>query len=118
MIETIADYLFNKYPEAYDPIPSDFDFVNNDYAIEIRIGDSITDNYYANDIYLQVRVVGVVKNKYKIINKALALLDELDGDRIPNIDYRIIKENIPYTSYLDEDKFNVALMLNIRKYNY
>ena len=117
-IEIIADYLFNKYSEAYDPIPDNFDFINNDYAIEFKMAENVTDIHYANNIYLQVRVVGVVDKKYKIINKALTLLEELDGDRIPNLDYRIIKENVPYTSYLDEDKFNVVLMLNIRKYNY
>ena len=36
---------------------------------------------------------------------------------IDNYSYRIIKENVPYTSYTDEDKFNVVLMLNIIKYN-
>lgn len=117
-IETIADYLFSKYPDAYDPIPDNFDFRNNDYAIEFKMAENVTDIYYGKDIYLQVRVVGIVENKYKIIDKALSLLEELNGDRISNLDYRIIKENVPYTSYLDEDKFNVVLMLNIRKYNY
>ena len=118
-IETIADYLFSKYPDAYDPIPADFDFINNPYAIEIKIGESVTDNYYNDAISLQVRVVGLVENKYKIINKALTLLEELNKIDIiiDNYSYRIIKENVPYTSYTDEDKFNVVLMLNIQKYN-
>ena len=118
-IETIADYLFTKYPDAYDPIPADFDFINNPYAIEVKIGESVTDNYYNDTISLQVRVVGVVDNKYSIISKAYELLEELNKLDIitDNYSYRIIKENVPYTSYTDEDKFNSVLMLNIQKYN-
>ena len=118
-IETIADYLFSKYPDAYDPIPTDFDFINNPYAIEIKIAESVTDNYYNDTISLQVRVVGVVDNKYSIISKAYELLEELNKLDIitDNYSYRIIKENVPYTSYTDEDKFNAVLMLNIQKYN-
>lgn len=118
-IETIADYLFSKYPDAYDPIPADFDFINNPYVIEIKIAESVTDNYYNDTISLQVRVVGVVDNKYSIISKAYELLEELNKLDIitDNYSYRIIKENVPYTSYTDEDKFNVVLMLNIIKYN-
>ena len=118
-IETIADYLFSKYPDAYDPIPADFDFINNPYVIELKIAESVTDNYYNDTISLQVRVVGVVDNKYSIISKAYELLEELNKLDIitDNYSYRIIKENVPYTSYTDEDKFNVVLMLNIIKYN-
>ena len=118
-IETIADYLFTKYPDAYDPIPADFDFINNPYAIEIKIGENVTDNYYNDTISLQVRVVGVVDNKYSIISKAYEFLEELNKLDIitDNYSYRIIKENVPYTSYTDEDKFNSVLMLNIQKYN-
>ena len=118
-IETIADCLFSKYPDAYDPIPADFDFINNPYAIEIKIGESVTDNYYNDTISLQVRVVGVVDNKYSIISKTYELLEELNKLDIitDNYNYRIIKENVPYTSYTDEDKFNSVLMLNIQKYN-
>ena len=118
-IETIADYLFTKYPDAYDPIPADFDFINNLYAIEIKIAESVTDNYYNDTISLQVRVVGVVDNKYSIISKTYELLEELNKLDIitDNYSYRIIKENVPYTSYTDEDKFNSVLMLNIIKYN-
>ena len=118
-IETIADYLFTKYPDAYDPIPADFDFINNPYAIELKIAESVTDNYYNDTISLQVRVVGVVDNKYSIISKTYELLEELNKLDIitDNYSYRIIKENVPYTSYTDEDKFNVVLMLNIIKYN-
>ena len=118
-IETIADYLYKEYEEAYDTIPTDFNFIDNTYAIEFKIAENITDNYYKDDISLQVRVVGLVENKYKIINKALTLLEELNKIDIiiDNYSYRIIKENVPYTSYTDEDKFNVVLMLNIIKYN-
>ena len=118
-IETIADYLFSKYPDAYDPIPADFDFINNPYVIELKIAESVTDNYYNDTISLQVRVVGVVDNKYSIISKAYELLEELNKLDIitDNYSYRIIKENVPYTSYTDEDKFNSVLMLNIQKYN-
>lgn len=118
-IETIADYLFSKYPDAYDPIPADFDFINNPYVIELKIAESVTDNYYNDTISLQVRVVGVVDNKYSIISKAYELLEELNKLDIitDNYNYRIIKENVPYTSYTDEDKFNSVLMLNIQKYN-
>lgn len=118
-IETIADYLFSKYPDAYDPIPADFDFINNPYVIELKIAESVTDNYYNDTISLQVRVVGVVDNKYSIISKAYELLEELNklDIIIDNYSYRIIKENVPYTSYIDEDKFNSVLMLNVIKYN-
>ena len=118
-IETIADYLFSKYPDAYDPIPADFDFINNPYVIELKIAESVTDNYYNDTISLQVRVVGVVDNKYSIISKTYELLEELNKLDIitDNYNYRIIKENVPYTSYTDEDKFNSVLMLNIQKYN-
>ena len=118
-IETIATYLYKEYEEAYDTIPTDFNFIDNTYAIEFKIAENITDNYYKDDISLQVRVVGLVENKYKIINKALTLLEELNKIDIiiDNYSYRIIKENVPYTSYTDEDKFNAVLMLNIQKYN-
>ena len=68
-IETIATYLYKKYEEAYDTIPADFDFINNLYAIELKIAESVTDNYYNDTISLRVRVVGVVDNKYSIISK-------------------------------------------------
>ena len=118
-IETIATYLYKEYEEAYDTIPTDFNFIDNTYAIEFKIAENITDNYYKDDISLQVRLVGLVENKYKIINKALTLLEELNKLDIitDNYSYRIIKENVPYTSYTDEDKFNAVLMLNIIKYN-
>ena len=118
-IEAIADYLFSKYPDAYDPIPADFDFINNPYVIELKIAESVTDNYYNDTISLQVRVVGVVDNKYSIISKSYELLEELNklDIIIDNYSYRIIKENVPYTSYTDEDKFNSVLMLNVQKYN-
>lgn len=118
-IETIAKYLYEEYEEAYDTIPTDFNFIDNTYAIELKIAENITDNYYKDDISLQVRVVGLVENKYKIINKSLTLLEELNklDIIIDNYSYRIIKENVPYTSYTDEDKFNSVLMLNIIKYN-
>lgn len=118
-IETIATYLYKKYEEAYDTIPADFDFINNLYAIELKIAESVTDNYYNDTISLRVRVVGVVDNKYSIISKAYELLEELNKLDIitDNYSYRIIKENVPYTSYTDEDKFNSVLMLNIIKYN-
>lgn len=118
-IEIIADYLFNKYSEAYDPIPTDFNFVENTYAIEFKIAENITDNYYNDTLSLQVRLVGLVENKYKIINKALILLEELNKTDIITDEYnfRIVGENVPYANYTDEDKFNSVLMLNIIKYN-
>ena len=118
-IETIADYLFTKYKDAYDPIPTDFNFVENTYAIEFKIAENITDNYYNDTLSLQVRLVGLVENKYKIINKALILLEELNKTDIITDEYnfRIVGENVPYANYTDEDKFNSVLMLNIIKYN-
>ncbi len=122
MIEEIATEIFSLI-DAYNKIPADFDFINNNYAIEIKIGESVTDMYYKDDVSLQIRVVGVGEkivnkkaNMYNIIKKATDILELLNKKEF-DYKYRIIKENVPFTCYWDEDKFNCILMLNVQKYN-
>lgn len=122
MIEEIATEIFSLI-DAYNKIPADFDFINNNYAIEIKIAESVTDMYYKDDVSLQIRIVGVGEkivnekaNMYNIIKKATDILKLLNKKEF-NYKYRIIKENVPFTTYWDEDKFNCVLMLNVQKYN-
>ena len=121
-LEEIATYLFSEYEEAYDKIPKTFNFITNPYAVEFKIAENVTDRYYKDDVTLQVRVVGVENkivdgksNRWNILNKANTLLEELNKLEFDN--YRIIKEDVPLTTYTDEDKFNVVLMLIVQKYN-
>ncbi|MDS0525459.1 hypothetical protein NNC19_07195 [Clostridium sp. SHJSY1] len=106
--------LFTLIPEAYDQITSDFDFVKNSYAIEMKIGDSVQDNIINDEITLQIRITGIKENKMLIQNKAF----ELDK-KINDIDFKdcwIVRDNAYYTSYYDTDKFNSVLQYTIKNY--
>lgn len=113
----IIEYIFSLFSNednAFDKIPSEFDFKNNKYAIEIKIGSSITDADYMNEVPLQIRVVGLDRNKLDILNKSKEI------DLIVNdIDFNncwIVRSNPYMTTYDDEDKYNVVLIYYINNY--
>lgn len=114
MIENYEMELSKLIPSATDLIPSDFDYKKN-IAIEIKIAEDIQDKNYRNDITLQIRVVGRVDKKYKIINKTMDI-DKIVNQRNLLDDSWIVREDVWYTSYLDDEKFNTVLMYKIRNY--
>lgn len=112
--EEIKDLIGN---ENYylDELPSDFDFKNY-IGIVAKIGDSIQDNYYRNDITLELRLVSNKFRKIEIQRLAKELELRLNKKYLKISNARIIKQNIFYTSYLDEDKLNVVLQFYILNY--
>ena len=103
--------LFADEKNAYDKIPSSFDFLKYSYAIEVDIGSSITDRLELNEIPLQVRVVGVEKNKSLILSKCNELDALLNNKCFDNC--WIVRSNPYFNNYTDEDKFNGVLIYYI-----
>lgn len=106
--------IFEVILEGVDIIPSNFDFRANKYAIEIKIAEQIIDNSYRKDITLQIRIVGVNKNKIDMMDKA----DEIDV-QLSNYVFEgmwISRDNAYYTTYIDEDKYNIVLQYTIKNY--
>ncbi|EJT6665749.1 hypothetical protein ACSW8Q_17920 (plasmid) [Clostridium perfringens] len=114
MLKNYEIELSKLIPNALDLIPSNFDYTQN-IAIEIKIAEGIDEKNYCNDITLQVRFVGMFDKKFEIINKTLETDKLLNQHKFSNNDW-IIRENIWYTSYIDEEKFNTVLMYKIRNY--
>ncbi|MBS6006883.1 MAG: hypothetical protein KIB43_07960 [Clostridium baratii] len=114
-INLIQEEMFSLIPDAADIIPSDFDF-KNEIGIEIKVGDSITDRDYCKEIDLQIRIVGFKDKKFDIQGKGTDIDKIINGYRFKNTLARIVRENVYYSSYYDDDKFNVVLMYIIRKY--
>lgn len=112
MIIKINKEIFNLIDEAYDKIPSDFDFKKSN-AVEIKIAQNMSSNSYRNDITLQVRVVGLEYYKGAVITNADELDKLLNKKRFLNC--RIVRENAWYTSYYDEDKYNIVLQYLIKQ---
>lgn len=106
--------LSKLIPDGMDLIPSNFNFKNN-IAIEIKLAEGISDRNYCNDITLQIRIVGIFNRKFEVINKSIEIDEILNNYKFSNNDW-IIRENVWYTNYIDEDKFNVVLMYTIRNY--
>lgn len=113
----IQEQIFNliNKENAYDSsIPSDFDFINNTYGIEVKIASSIVDYNYKNEIPLQINIVGLEENKIEILNK----IQEIDNI-INNADFSncyIVKSNPFIQTFMDEDKFNCVLVYYINSY--
>lgn len=103
--------IFDNEENAFDKIPLDFDFLKNSYAIEVGIGSSITDRLELNEIPLQVRVVGVEKNKSLILSKCNELDALLNNKCFDNC--WIVRSNPYFNNYTDEDKFNGVLIYYI-----
>ena len=114
ILQKYEDELSNLIPEATDLIKPDFDYTQN-IAIEIKIAEGIDEKNYCNDITLQIRFVGMFDKKFEIINRTLETDKLLNQHKFSNNDW-IIRENIWYTSYIDEEKFNTVLMYKIRNY--
>ncbi|WP_346913755.1 hypothetical protein [Clostridium sp.] len=115
-LEVIQENIINliAYDNIFlDELPSYFDFVNN-IGIVAKIGDSIQDNTYRDDLTLELRLVGT-KNK-KINMQRLAMELETKLNKTYFNDCRIIKQNAFYSSYIDEDKQNIVLQFYILNY--
>lgn len=112
-LNLIQKKLFKLIPQATDVIDDKFDFKKN-IAIELQVGDSISDEIVNNDISLQVRIVGLKKRKIDIQNKAEELDKRLNKTEIENS--WIVRNNVYYSSYYDEDKFNAVLQYTIKEY--
>ena len=114
ILQKYEDELSNLIPEATDLIKPDFDY-KKDIAVEIKLAEEIIDKNYCNDITLQIRVVGILDKKYNIIEKNIDIDKILNQFKFSNNDW-IVRENVWYTSYIDEKKFNTVLMYKIRNY--
>lgn len=112
--EEIKDLISN---ENYflDELPSGFDFKNS-VGITVKVGDSIQDNYYRNDITLELRIVANKVRKIEIQRLAKELEVKLNKKYFEKSNTRIIRQNVFYTSYLDEDKLNIVLQFYILNY--
>ncbi|WP_338627506.1 hypothetical protein QJR52_06160 [Clostridium baratii] len=114
ILQKYEDELSNLIPEATDLIKADFNY-KKDIAVEIKLAEEIKDKNYCNDITLQIRLVGILDKKYNIIEKTMDIDKILNQFRFSNNDW-IVRENVWYTSYVDEEKFNTVLMYKIRNY--
>lgn len=114
-INLIQEEIFTLIPDAADIIPSDFDF-KNDIGIGIKVGDNITDRDYCKEIDLEIRIVGLKDRKIDIQSKATDLDKIINNYRFKNILARIVRENVYYSSFYDDEKFNVVLMYVIKLY--
>lgn len=115
-LEVIQENIINMiaYDNLFlDELPSDFDFVN-DIGIVAKIGDSIQDNIYRDDLTLELRLVGTKNKKIDMQRFAIELEQKLNKTYFLNC--RIIKQNAFYSSYIDEDKQNIVLQFYIFKY--
>ncbi|GKX65835.1 hypothetical protein [Inconstantimicrobium mannanitabidum] len=110
----VQEELFKVVIEAYDRISDKFDFIANKYAIEIKVGDSIQDLSYRDDISLQIRIVGLETNKIDIEQKAIDI--DLLINKADIGTFYIVRNNVYYSSYSDDDKFNVVLQYTIQNY--
>lgn len=96
-----------------DELPSDFNFINN-IGIVAKVGNSIQDNTYRDDLTLELRLVSN-KNK-KIDMQRLSMELETKLNKTYFLNCRIIKQNAFYISYIDEDKQNIVLQFYILNY--
>lgn len=112
-LTSIQVKIFQLIPTGVDTISSTFDYTKGN-AIQVRVGDSITDETESNDISLEVRICGLTKNKIAIQAKAKDLDKILNQTAIEY--YWIVRNNVYLTSYYDNDKFNVVLQYTIKKY--
>jgi hypothetical protein len=102
-LTSIQTKIFQLIPTGVDTISGTFDYTKGN-AIQVRVGDSINDETESNDISLEVRICGLTKNKIAIQTKAKDL-DKILNQTVIEY-YWIVRNNVYYTSYYDEDKFN------------
>lgn len=114
-INLIQEEVFALIPGATDLLEANFDFTKGN-GIEIKIGDSITDKIYCNDIDLEIQVVGLKENKIDLQSQAKRLDLNFNNHVFSLSDARIIRENVWYNSFYDKEKFVVVLMYKIRCY--
>lgn len=114
-INLIQEEIFTLIPDASDIIPSDFDF-KNEIGIEIKIGNNITDRDYCKEIDLEIKIVGLEDKKFDIQIKATDLDKIINNYVFKNTLARIVRENVYYSSFYDDEKFNVVLMYAIKSY--
>ena len=114
-LQYFYDFLQSLFPDAVDLIPEDFNYKNNDYVIEVNLGDNIKDKIYRDDIYLQIKVVGALHNKFKILEKSQEI-DKVLNNYIMKNKFWIIRENVYNTNFTDKDKYISVLMYTIRNY--
>lgn len=114
-INLIQEEIFTLIPDAADIIPSDFDF-KNDIGIEMKIGNNITDRDFCKEIDLEIRITGLIDRKFDIQSKATNLDEVVNNYVFKNTLARIVRENVYYSSFYDDEKFNVVLMYVIKKY--
>lgn len=107
--------LINNENCFLDELPDDFNF-KNDIGIVAKVGDSIQDNFYREDMTLELRLVGLKDKKIEIQKLAKGFEDMLNKYYFENSNARIVKQNAFYTSYLDEDKLNIVLQFYILNY--
>ncbi|WP_195954412.1 hypothetical protein [Clostridium tertium] len=107
--------LINNENCFLDELPSDFDFKNS-IGIIIKIGDSIQDNSYREDVTLELRLVGLKDKKIEIQKLARNFEIMLNKNYFESSNARVVKQNAFYTSYLDEDKLNIVLQFYILNY--
>lgn len=112
MIEIIKE--IHKLVNGFDKIPIDFNFKNNKYAIEITIGSQINDYQEREELPLQIRIVGLEKNKIDILTKSEEIDSVLDNKCINN--FWIVRSNPYFNSYYDDDKFNAVLIYYIKNF--
>lgn len=107
--------LINNKNCFLDELPDDFNF-KNDIGIVAKVGDSIQDNFYREDMTLELRLVGLKINKIEIQKLARSYETLLNKYYFENSNARIVKQNAFYTSYLDGDKLNIVLQFYILNY--
>ena len=111
----IQEEIFTLIPDATDIIPSDFDFKNN-IGIGIKIGNNIIDKDFCKEIDLEIRITGLIDKKIDIQDKSISLDKILNNYVFKTTLARIVRENVYYSSYYDDENFNVVLMYVIRNY--
>ena len=116
MIELYTWIYDTLITESYDSISSDFDFINNAYAVEVKIGENIVNRLNIDDITLQVRIVGLSKNKITLLEKAEQLDNTINNSYYEN--YHIVRENPYMATYIDEDKTNIVLQYLVKRFNF
>lgn len=115
-MEDIQVEIFELFPLALDKIPEDFDFKNNTFAEEIKIGDSFEDKSYCIDVDLQVRIVGHEFNKLNVQTEAERIDGLLKKYTFKTCKCRIIRKTIFRNEYYDKDKYNTVLQYYIRQF--
>lgn len=114
-LNLIQEEFFKLIPDATDQISSDFDFKNN-IAIGVKIGNNILEKGYCKEIDLEIRVTSLINKKMEIQERAKCLDKIINNYVFKTIFARIVRENVYYSSFYDDEHFNIVLMYTIKKY--